>query len=114
MGGPSHSNIPFAKWRALNSLAQIEPNAKSTGNLLSSSLITDQVARRGGDRRLPAKSMVLANNNFQANHTDLLGDHVGKLRTTSAFLKHGESLQMRSAPDINRPKNSEGTVNEYG
>jgi hypothetical protein len=99
---------------SLDSLVQIVPNAKSTGDLLSSSLIANQVTRRDSHRRLPAKGMVLTNSDFQANHTDLLGDHIGELRATKAFLEHGESLQTRSAPELNRSKNSEETVNEYG
>jgi hypothetical protein len=99
---------------SLKSLAQIELKAKSTGDLLSSSLIADQITRRGSHRRLPAKSMILTNNDFQANHPDLLGDHVGELGTTGAFFKHGESLQTRGAPELNRPIISEGIVNKYG
>jgi hypothetical protein len=49
---------------ANRSVAQIELSAKPIGDFLGASLIPDQIARRGKNRRLKTEGVILANNNF--------------------------------------------------
>ena len=83
------------------SVAQIELSAKPIGDFLGASLIPDQIARRGKNRRLKTEGVILAHNNFQIRDSDLPGDHLGELMCSDLFSDHGE------IPRFNRPSRSD-------
>jgi hypothetical protein len=72
------------------SVAQIKLSAKPIGDFLGASLIPDQIARRGKNRRLKTEGVILAHNNFQIRDSDLPGDHLGELLCSDVFSNHGE------------------------
>jgi hypothetical protein len=83
------------------SVAQIELSAKPIGDFLGASLIPDQIARRGKNRRLKTEGVILAHNNFQIRDSDLPGDHLGELLCSGVFSNHGE------IPRFNWPSRSD-------
>jgi hypothetical protein len=83
------------------SVAQIELSAKPIGDFLGASLIPDQIARRGKNRRLKTEGVILAHNNFQIRDSDPPGDHLGELLCSDVFSNHGE------IPRFNWPSRSD-------
>jgi hypothetical protein len=83
------------------SVAQIELSAKPIGDFLGASLIPDQIARRGKNRRLKTEGVILAHNNFQIRDSDLPADHLGELLCSDVFSNHGE------IPRFNWPSRSD-------
>jgi hypothetical protein len=83
------------KLQVIRSIAQIELNAKSMGNLFCAPLMSDHVARRSDNSGLPPVGMIPANGDLQTGHADFRSDHLSETSCGDAFLDHGEFPQKR-------------------
>lgn len=69
-----------------------ELKTQSIGDFLNAPLISNQIAGRRNDGRLPAVSMVLAYFDTQLSYTKRRYDHVRQLCGGSEFLRHGSII----------------------
>jgi len=81
---------PFANRLAPDapSFAKGELKAQSIGDFLSPPLISDQIAGRRNDSRLPTVSVVPAYLDTQVSNAKRGNNHVGQLCSGSEFLGH--------------------------
>jgi hypothetical protein len=83
------------------SVALLKLSAKPISDFLRASLMPDQIARRGKNRRLKTEGVILPHNDFQVRDSDLPGDHLGELLCSDVFSNHGE------IPRFKRPSQSD-------
>jgi hypothetical protein len=82
----------------IESVAQIELNAKPVSNFFRASLVSDQIARRGNNIGLPSVGVVSANEDLQSGGSDFRGDHLSEISCGDAFLDHDEFPKKQKRP----------------
>jgi hypothetical protein len=96
---------------ANRSVALLKLSAKPISDFLRASLMPDQIARRGKNRRLKTEGVILPHNDFQVRDSDLPGDHLGELLCSDVFSNHGEIPRFKRPSQSDREflKESSGT-----